>query len=82
LAPRSHRREIHDQLITAGRAEPHGAGFAGVVSYFTREEDDAAGGVELFRLSSDRAKSAGERRRREDGAGRSGGTNGGNRRAP
>jgi hypothetical protein len=56
-------REIHDQLISDGRAKPHGAGFPGVVSYHIREPEDVPRVVELFRMSYDRAKeSAAERR--------------------
>jgi hypothetical protein len=56
-------REIHDQLVSEGRAEPHGAGFAGVVSYHIREPEDVPRVVELFRMGYDRAKTAAERRR-------------------
>jgi hypothetical protein len=58
-------REIHDELISAGRAEPHGAGFPGVVSYPIRQPEDVHRAVELFRMSYDRAKTAAERRRKE-----------------
>ena len=51
-------REIHDELISDGRAKPHGAGFAGVVSYHIREPEDVPGVVELFRISYERAKAA------------------------
>jgi hypothetical protein len=57
-------REIHDQLISDGRAEPHGAGFPAVVSYHIREPEDVPRVVELFRMSYDRAKTAAERRQR------------------
>jgi hypothetical protein len=56
-------RELHDQLISDGRAQPHGAGFAGVVSYYIREPEDVAGVVELFRMSYERARDAAERRK-------------------
>ena len=56
-------REIRDELISDGRAKPHGAGFANVVSYHVREPEDVPGVVELFRMSYERAKAAGERRR-------------------
>jgi hypothetical protein len=56
-------REIHDELISDGRAEPHPAGFANVVSYHIREPEDVPGVVELFRMSYERAKEAAERRR-------------------
>lgn len=56
-------REIHDELISDGRARPHGAGFAGVVSYNIREAEDVPRVVELFRMSYERAKVAAERRK-------------------
>jgi hypothetical protein len=56
-------REIHDELIAAGRAKPHPAGFPEVVSYRIRETEDVPGAVALFRLSYDRAQTgAGEQR--------------------
>jgi Family of unknown function (DUF5519) len=57
-------REIHDELISGGRAKPHGAGFANVVSYHIREPEDVPGAVELFRMNYDRAKRAARRRRK------------------
>jgi hypothetical protein len=60
-------REIHDQLISDGRAKPHGAGFPGVVSYHIREPEDVPRVVELFRMSYDRAKTAAERRKGRQG---------------
>jgi hypothetical protein len=33
-------RKIHDELISDGRAKPHEAGLAGVVSYHIRELED------------------------------------------
>jgi hypothetical protein len=56
-------RQIHAELISDGRAKPHGAGFAGVVSYHIREPQDVPRGVELFRMSYERAKVAAERRK-------------------
>ncbi|MCA1687130.1 MAG: DUF5519 family protein [Actinobacteria bacterium] len=56
-------REIHDELISDGRAKPHGAGFPAVVSYHIREPEDVPGAVELFRMSYERAKVAVERRK-------------------
>jgi hypothetical protein len=56
-------RKIHDELISDGRAKPHPAGFANVVSYHLREPEDVPGVVELFRMSYERAKEAAERRR-------------------
>ncbi len=55
-------RELHDDLISDGKAGPHGAGFPGVVSYRVREPVDVARVVELFRMSYDRARAAAERR--------------------
>ena len=57
-------REIHDGLISDGRAKPHPAGFANVVSYHIREPEDVPRVVELFRMSYDRAKAAAERRQK------------------
>jgi hypothetical protein len=51
-------KKVHDALIAAGRAVPHGAGFAGVVSYHLRVPSDVPPLVELFRLGYDRARSA------------------------
>ena len=51
-------RKIHDELIASGRARPHGAGFAGVVTYTIRSPHDAPGVVELFRMNYERAKAA------------------------
>jgi hypothetical protein len=56
-------RKIHDELISDGRAKPHGAGFAGVVSYHIREPEDVPRVVELFRMSYERAKESAERRK-------------------
>jgi hypothetical protein len=56
-------REIHDELISDGRAKPHGAGFPGVVSYYIRAPEDVPGAVELFRMNYDHAKAAAERRK-------------------
>lgn len=54
-------RKIHDELIANGRAEPHGAGFPGVVTYHIREEKDVPGAIELFRTNYHRAKATAER---------------------
>ncbi len=56
-------REIHDELISEGRAKPHGAGFASVVSYHIREPEDVPKVLELFRISYERAKESAERRK-------------------
>ena len=57
-------REIHDELISGGRAKPHAAGFAGVVSYHIRESEDVPRAVELFRMNYEGAKASAERRRK------------------
>ena len=49
-------RKIYNELIATDRAKPHGAGFAGVVTYTVREPDDVPGAVELFRMNYERAK--------------------------
>jgi hypothetical protein len=56
-------RKVHDKLISDGRARPHPAGFASVVSYHIREPEDVPRVVELFRMSYERARVAAERRR-------------------
>ena len=56
-------RKIHDELISDGRAKPHPAGFANVVSYFIREPEDVPRVVELFRMSYERARESAERRK-------------------
>jgi hypothetical protein len=56
-------REIHDELISEGLAEPHPAGFANVVSYHIQEPTDVPRVIELFRISYERAKLAAERRK-------------------
>jgi Family of unknown function (DUF5519) len=56
-------RKIHEELISDGRAEPHPAGFANVVSYHIREPEDVPKVVELFRMSYKRAKESAARRK-------------------
>jgi len=56
-------RKFHDELISDGRARPHPAGFANVVSYHIGEPEDVPGVVELFRMSYERAKESAERRK-------------------
>lgn len=53
---------ICDELVASGRAEPHGGGLPGVVSYRLRAPEDVPGAVALFRLSYDRARASAERR--------------------
>ena len=62
-------REIHDELISDGRAKPHAAGFANVVSYHIREPEDVPRVVELFHMSYERARESAERRRERTGRG-------------
>ena len=51
-------RAIHAELIANGRAKPHGAGFAGVVTYTVRSREDVPGAVKLFRMNYERAVAA------------------------
>lgn len=51
-------RKTHDELVAAGLARPHGAGFAGVVTYSIRSAQDVPGAVELFRMNYERARAA------------------------
>ena len=51
-------QKIYHELIAAGRARPHGAGFKGVVTYTIRHPEDVPGAVALFRMNYDRAKAA------------------------
>lgn len=48
-------RALHDELIAAGRARAHGAGFPDVVTDTLRGPDDVAAVVALFGLNYDRA---------------------------
>jgi hypothetical protein len=56
-------KALHDELIAAGRAEPHRGGFAAVVSFAIRQPDDVPNALDLFRLSYDRvmAKAAADK---------------------
>jgi hypothetical protein len=54
-------KALHDELIAAGRAEPHRGGFAAVVSYRLRNPSDVPGAVDLFRIAYDRATDRRER---------------------
>ena len=51
-------KALHDELISAGKAQPHRGGFPAVVSYRIRTPEDVPGAVELFRKSYERAKAA------------------------
>jgi hypothetical protein len=57
-------REIYDELISDGRAKPHGAGLASVVSYHIRELEDVPEVVERFRMNYERGSASAERRRK------------------
>jgi hypothetical protein len=56
-------RAVHDELISAGLAQPHRGGFPATVSYYLRGPQDVSGAVDLFRMNYDRAKVAAERRK-------------------
>ncbi len=60
----SRSREIHDEVISDGRAKPRGAGLASVVSYHIRELEDVPECVERFRMNYERASAFAERRRK------------------
>jgi hypothetical protein len=51
-------QKVYHELIADGRAQPHGAGFKGVVTYTIRTADDVAGAVQLFRMNYERATAA------------------------
>ncbi|MDQ3237751.1 MAG: DUF5519 family protein [Actinomycetota bacterium] len=57
-------KEMHDELISTGKAKPHRGGFPSVVSYQLRAPEDVPGALDLFRLSYDRAKESARRRAR------------------
>ena len=57
-------RKIRDELISDGRAKPHGAGLAGVVSYHIRELEDVPECAERVRMDCERASASAERRRK------------------
>ena len=48
-------RAVHDELIAAGRAQPHQAGVTGIVSYWIKSPDDVSQVIALFRMNYDRA---------------------------
>ena len=62
-------RKVHDALVSEGRARPHAAGFAGVVSYQVRVPEDVPRVVELFRMGYDRARESADMRREQEGRG-------------
>ena len=47
-------KALHDELIAAGKAQPHRGGFAAVVSYALRQPDDIPAAIALFRLGYER----------------------------
>ena len=57
-------RELHDALISEGKAKPHPAGFKAVVSYYIRRPEDVPGAVQLFRMTYEHTKAAAQRRTR------------------
>jgi hypothetical protein len=59
-------REVHERLVSEGRAEPHRGGFRGVVSYRLRSAEDVPGAVALFRMGYERARAAAERRAKQE----------------
>ena len=59
-------RSVREELIAAGRAEPHQAGVPGGVSYYLREREDVPRVVALFRLGYDRARAVADRGERPD----------------
>jgi hypothetical protein len=48
-------KAVQQELIAEGRADPHRAGFDGVISVEIRDATDVPDVVELFRLSYERA---------------------------
>lgn len=55
-------RKLHDDLVAAGRAQPHRGGFRAVVSHRIESVEDAAKAVELFRMSYERSQDAAKRK--------------------
>jgi hypothetical protein len=52
-------RRVRDELVAAGRADPHRAlPDSGWITFPIRDDDDVAAAIELFRLAYDRARSA------------------------
>lgn len=51
-------RTVHDELIAAGRARPHQAGVAGVVSVWLDTPAKIDDAIALFRMNYDRANAA------------------------
>ncbi len=58
VADLAYPRTIYDELIAAGRAQPHQAGVRGVVSYWINTPDDVGQAIALFRMNYDRARAA------------------------
>src|SRR4051794_11164442 len=48
-------RAVHDELIAGGRARPHQAGVAGVVSVWLDSPEKIDEAIALFRMNYDRA---------------------------
>jgi hypothetical protein len=51
-------RAVHDELIASGRARPHQAGVAGVVSVWLDAPDKIDEAIALFRMNYERANTA------------------------
>ena len=51
-------RAIRDELLAAGRVEPHHVGVPGYVSYRIRRTEDVGAAVALFRMNYDRGSAA------------------------
>jgi hypothetical protein len=49
-------QKVYQELVASGRAQPHPAGFKGVVTYTIRTAADVPGAIALFRLKYERAK--------------------------
>jgi hypothetical protein len=54
-------KAIYDELIAAGRAQPHHVGARGYVSYHIDSPDDVRHAIALFRMNYDRATAVSSR---------------------
>jgi Family of unknown function (DUF5519) len=54
-------RAVHDELIAAGRARPHRAGFPTIISFYIERPEDVPSAIALFRMSYDRLTAADDR---------------------
>ena len=55
-------REMREDLLSKGRAQPHRAGVKGYVSYPIQDREDVSAVLEILAQNYDRAKDAAERR--------------------